>query len=209
MIEQASILILAAALLLGSPGPAPLALAASGASFGVRTSLPFLFGILLGLIGVIFGTIFGAALLLDNWPRLRLFVQIISGAYIAYIAFKIANSPINSAYSADKNKPDSIQAAPTVLDGFIFNLINPKAYAAFFALFAQFGMVLDSPFNSFLFTAITCFAVACVVDLAWLLIGRTLRGIFTHKFWGRPIRVIFAALMLLTLLSAFLFPSNQ
>ncbi len=43
--------------LLGSPGPAPIALAAKGAAFGMERGLPFLTGILCGLSVTIIGAI--------------------------------------------------------------------------------------------------------------------------------------------------------
>lgn len=42
MLESIVSLIAATGLLLGSPGPAPLALAATGATFGIRRGAPFL-----------------------------------------------------------------------------------------------------------------------------------------------------------------------
>lgn len=55
MLESIVSLIAATGLLLGSPGPAPLALAATGATFGIRRGAPFLAGILLGLSVAIIG----------------------------------------------------------------------------------------------------------------------------------------------------------
>jgi len=46
MTESVLALIIATSVLLGSPGPAPLALAATSATFGIKNSLPFYFGIL-------------------------------------------------------------------------------------------------------------------------------------------------------------------
>ncbi len=42
MVESIVALITASALLLGSPGPAPLALAATGATYGIKGGIPFL-----------------------------------------------------------------------------------------------------------------------------------------------------------------------
>lgn len=66
MLESIVSLIAATGLLLGSPGPAPLALAATGATFGIRRGAPFLAGILLGLSVAIIGASIGLAALLDR-----------------------------------------------------------------------------------------------------------------------------------------------
>ena len=48
MIEALLTIAFTTAILLGSPGPAPIALAATGAAQGFTRGLPFLCGILLG-----------------------------------------------------------------------------------------------------------------------------------------------------------------
>jgi threonine/homoserine/homoserine lactone efflux protein len=44
--------LLAAIALAGSPGPATLSLTATGAAFGARNGIAYLFGIVVGLVGV-------------------------------------------------------------------------------------------------------------------------------------------------------------
>jgi len=82
MFESILLLIVATSLLLGSPGPAPIALAATGATFGIKKGIPFLLGILSGLIVVIIGTTVGIATLFNAFPAVRLTVQIIGALYI-------------------------------------------------------------------------------------------------------------------------------
>ena len=158
MFEQTIMLITATALLLGSPGPAPLALAATSATFGVRSSIPFLCGILSGLIVVIAAVSTGFAVILSTIPQLKLALQIIGAIYIGYVAWKIASAPINTAEVNMK--------CPNLIDGFMLNLLNPKAYAAFFALFSQFLLPLESTVASYIITGGTAFIVAIVVDTA-------------------------------------------
>lgn len=114
-------LIIATALLLGSPGPATLALAATGATFGIKTGSRFLAGILIGLCIVILGAGLGLSALFTAFPSVRLSMQVIGGLYILYIAYKIATAPLLNAHEARQSN------APTLLDGFILNLLNLRA----------------------------------------------------------------------------------
>ena len=52
--------------------------------------------------------------------------------YICYLVWKIATAPVLDIQSASPGD------SPGLRDGFILNLINPKAYAAFLSLFSQF-----------------------------------------------------------------------
>lgn len=195
MFEAMLTLIAATSLLLGSPGPAPMALAAVGASYPFRQGIVFLAGILCGLLWVMS---FAALLLnglLSIHQSLQLLMQIAAALYIVYLAYKIATAPINSEAAASN-------MAPGFWQGFIFNLLNPKAYAAFVALFSSFLLPMENVLAALVFTGACCFGVAVFVDGAWLFAGRLLRGVFSEPKQGRYLRVMFSSLMVLAVLLA-------
>ncbi len=197
MPEALTSLITASALLLGSPGPAPLALAGVGATFGFNRGLPFLAGILTGLCVVIIGASLGLVTLFEAFPSVRWVVQMMGGLYILYIAIKIATAPHLIGTDASK------QVVPKFRDGFILNLLNPKAYAAFLALFSQFLLPVSTVSLAFLATALVCFSVAIVVDTIWLALGGLIRPLFQNPSQARVIRVLFAVLMVAAVLWAY------
>jgi len=189
MFDSIISLIAATTLLLGSPGPAPLALAATGATYGIKNGIPFLLGILGGLAVAILGATVGIAALFSALPNIKLMVQIAGALYIVYVAQKIARAPVLS--SSDKTSGSS----PTFIDEFILNLLNPKAYAAFLAIFSQFLLPLQTNLLSYATTGIICFMVAVFVDIAWLVLGGALRPVFESPKSARILRVTFALLM--------------
>jgi len=189
------------AVLLGSPGPVPIALAATGGGYGFRGGIPFLFGVLAGLsVAVCLGSV-GILALFSKYPGSRLTVALMGALYICYVAVKIATAPILSAGASDAASP------PTFRDGFILNLFNPKAYAAFVALFSQFMLPFSSTLVSAVATAVIAFGIAIVVDVIWLAIGSVLTPLFESVRFGRPVRVGFALIMVAAVLIA-LFQSN-
>ena len=190
MTEALFTLISVVALLLGSPGPAPLALAAVGASFGITRGLPFLFGILSGLAIAIVGAIIGLSTLFSLYPTTKIIVQVIGGLYILYVAFKIASAPMIGGSNTQHR-------IPSFVDGFILNLLNPKAYAAFFAIFSQFTLPLENNTLSLFATGVVCLIVATIVDSIWLMLGGIIKPIFKKPLQARVIRIIFAILMII------------
>lgn len=189
MIESLLTLVVVVALLLGSPGPAPLSLAAVGASVGVTQGLPFLFGVLAGLAVSIVGAILGLSSLFSVYPVAKLAIQITGSLYLLFVAFKIASAPVISA-------SDSQEKVPSFSDGFVLNLLNPKAYAAFFAIFSQFRLPFENNSLSLLSTALVCMVVAAIVDYGWLALGGVIKPIFKDPAQARILRVIFALLMI-------------
>lgn len=197
MVEALAALTATTFLLLGSPGPAPLALAATGASYGVRKGVPFLAGILSGLAVAIIGATAGLAAAFANFPNVRSTVQVLGGMYICYVAYKIATGPV---LEDDVNSGIS---APNFADGFILNLLNPKAYAAFLAIFSQFLLPLSGTLTSFIVTGVVCFLVAVVVDVLWLCFGKLIGPLFKKPKEARMLRITFAALMIVAVIAAF------
>jgi threonine/homoserine/homoserine lactone efflux protein len=191
MSEALISLVITTTLLLGSPGPATLALAATGATVGFRRGTPFLLGILAGLSIAIIGAAAGLATLFANFSELRLAAQILGALYITYIALKIATSPILKT----ENSLDS--TAPRFRDGFILNLLNVKAYAAFLAIFSQFLLPFDPVITGYVFTGIVCILVATVVDIIWLWFGSAISPLFSKPREARILRIVFAVLMVL------------
>ncbi len=165
MLETVVSLIAATALLLGSPGPVPLALAATSAVFGFCASLPFLLGILVGLALAMSVGAAGLTLLFSTLPSSGIVMQVAGALYSSYVAWKIATAPTLATQLAAR---DSL---PTYSDGLILNLLNPKAYAAFLALFSQFLLPVASSAYNTVATAVIVFVVAIAVDTLWLAIG--------------------------------------
>ncbi|MHA7872443.1 MAG: LysE family translocator [Hyphococcus sp.] len=183
------ILVLSAAVLamLGSPGPAPLALAGVGAAFGPRRGAPFLFGILTAIIMVMALTAFGASALLAASPPLRVSAQALALCYIVYIAWRVSNAAAYDAAPAAK--------APSFGDGFVLNILNPKAYAAFAAVFTAFPVEHASRFVSAAVTAGVSYLLVVAIDAAWLFAGAALRPLASDPVRGRWLRLSFAVMM--------------
>ena len=193
-LESFITLIIATGLLLGSPGPVPIALAATGATFGFKQGLPFLLGILIGLTFAITGASLGLSAVLISYPNIGVVCQVMAAGYMCYIAYKIATAPVMT--------DDHSNTVPNFRDGFVLNLLNPKAYAAFVAIFSQFLLPYSAVTLSYSITSIVCLMVAIVVDSLWLMFGSLLKPIFTHPKHARIIRIVFAVLMLVTVISS-------
>ncbi|MEQ8314960.1 MAG: LysE family translocator [Gammaproteobacteria bacterium] len=189
MTEALASLILATLMLMGSPGPATLGLAATGANVGFRRGLPFLLGVMTGLAIVISGAALGLATLFENFPQLRLTIQTFGTIYICYLAYKIAMAPILS---------EDEQAAagnPVYLDGLLLNLLNAKAYAVFLAVFSQFLLPGSNAFWSYMLTGLVCFGMGMTVNTSWLWFGSAISPLFRQPRSARILRIVFAVLM--------------
>ena len=84
--------ILAGLALAGSPGPATLSLAATGAAFGSRRGLGYMAGIVGGMVIVMAITATGVTGVLLALPGATPVVAAIAALYFVYLALRIATA---------------------------------------------------------------------------------------------------------------------
>lgn len=101
-----------------TPGPNNVMLAASGANFGFRASLPHILGVFTGFTILVVAAGFGLASLFAALPALYDILKIISILFLLYLAWKIANE--GHAETRHDDRPLRFWQAA------MFQLVNPK-----------------------------------------------------------------------------------
>ena len=105
-----------------SPGPNVILLTSSGARFGLRASLPHLFGVVVG-VGVTAGlTGLGIAALLAQAPMLELVLKVAASLWMLWMAWGLWNSQARKG-KAERDRP------MTFLEAALFQWVNPKVWA--------------------------------------------------------------------------------
>jgi threonine/homoserine/homoserine lactone efflux protein len=190
-------MILAAVVVMGSPGPSTMSVTAVGAAFGFRRSLPYLSGIVLGTIAVLLAVATGTVAVLLAVPRIAPILVGVSAVYILYLAFRIATAPPLSRHSGDR-------AAPSFAGGFLLAVANPKAYVAIAAVFAGTSLTGEAgALDAGLKVAILGLMIV-VIHLGWLLAGAALSRILSDPVRSRIANLAFAAVLVATTALAFL-----
>jgi threonine/homoserine/homoserine lactone efflux protein len=76
----------------GSPGPNNAMVAASGATWGFRPTLPHMFGVSIGLSVMLVAVALGMGEALRAWPWLHEALRWAGAAYMLWLAWKIASA---------------------------------------------------------------------------------------------------------------------
>lgn len=156
-----------------SPGPGNFLLLASGANFGFMKSLPLVLGISMGFLSMVLGVGLGVGQVLEEFPAVYSLLRIMCGAYVLWLAFKIAKSrSLGSENGEQIAKPVSfIQAA-------LFQLLNPKAWTVALIVTVSYTTLEDYVMN--LFALIGLFAVVNIPTISvWAISGAALRRTLT------------------------------
>lgn len=180
-------LVLASTVVMGSPGPATISVAAVGAAFGLRHSLPYACGVILGTIAVLLVVATGVMAVLASVPKLTPLLTVASVAYILYLAFKIATAPPVAARAVGA-------ALPTFLGGLLLAIANPKAYVAIAAVFAA---TPSSDLDTRLKLVVLAVMIVAI-HVLWLLAGAAFARFLRRPRVSRIINLIFAATLVLT-----------
>lgn len=181
--------VLAGLALAGSPGPAVLSLAAAGAAFGARRCLPYLAGIVLGMVGAMAITVSGVVGMLLAIPGAKPVVAILAAIYFVYLAWRIATAPPLTDASGDGRQP-------SFAAGLLLSLVNPEGYAAMAALYSSFMLVRGDLGLDVAAKMIVLTVVIMMSSGAWLLAGSALTRFFREDRSNRIINVAFAILLL-------------
>ncbi|MDL2397617.1 LysE family translocator [Rhizobium mayense] len=104
-----------------TPGPNNMMLFASGVNFGFRRTIPHMLGIGAGFLSLLLGVGLGLGALLHTVPLLYTILKFAGGAYLVWIAWKIATSRSLSEKESGVEPMSFLSAAA-------FQWVNPKAW---------------------------------------------------------------------------------
>ena len=177
---------------IGTPGPANMALLATGAGYGLRRALPFVAGVVVGKQLIIWPLGFGLMQLAASWPAVFLAMKYLSAAYIIYLAWRVANMRLKPGQSDGPS--------PGFVAGLIVHPLNPKAWGMITAAFTSFVVPGASTFSTTLSIAIVLLLCQTVLHPLWAgagqLIACTIQG-------TRAERLVFIGLAVLTVVTVF------
>ncbi len=118
-----------------TPGPNNLMLMASGANFGLRRTLPHMFGISFGMFVLVCLVGIGLMQVFEIWPVTGTILKVAGIAYLLYLAAKIATAapPASGGGQPVERRPFSfLQAA-------MFQVVNPKAWTVMVAALSVYA----------------------------------------------------------------------
>ena len=179
-----------------TPGPNNFMLLASGVNFGFSRTIPHMLGIGVGFLTLLLGVGFGLGAVLSAYPALHLALKIGGGAYLLYLAWRIA-----MARSMGDGGAKQSDARPmTFLEAAAFQWVNPKAWVMAVTAMA----IYTTPQAQFLSVTLVAVAFAIVnvpcVSI-WAGFGVALRG-----FLADPVRLKWFNIAMGLMLVASLWP---
>ena len=177
-----------------TPGPNNIMLAASGANFGFRASLPHICGVSVGFISLVIAAGFGLASLFAAFPDLYDIMKIISFMFLIYLAWRIGSA--GQAQTQRPNEPLRFWQAA------MFQLVNPKGVSVIISSVTAYTSSATTVASEVFVLLVVFFFVTVGSTITWTLFGLVIRQVLNTQKKLRLFNITMASLLLISLLPA-------
>jgi threonine/homoserine/homoserine lactone efflux protein len=151
-----------------TPGPNNLMLLSSGVNFGFRRTLPHMIGVCAGFLVLTLAVGCGLGAVMENAPTLYTALKVLGGAYLVYLAWRIAFSRTLGRAEARTRPLSAMEAAA-------FQWVNPKGW-----VMAVAGVAAYTNPQDYLATLVIVCTVFTLVSLSsvsvWTAFGSGVRA---------------------------------
>ena len=171
-----------------TPGPVNIIATGAGANFGFRGALPHVLGATISYTLIVFLMGIGVNTALIVFPKIAMTLQYLGGAFLLYMAYKIATA---TPFDAKEIEEASTKSRPTFIEGALAQGLNPKAW-----LVSMSGVSLFVSPNT---PASLYLLIYCLISFVCCFIGVSTWGAIGHligRFLSTPKRqIIFNVIM--------------
>ena len=155
-----------------TPGPNNVVASFSGFNFGIKKTLPLIFGVGLGYTILVILINYVLISTFKKYPAIQEVIRVFGTLFLIYLAYKISFSN-NSSNSTTVNPV-------TFFDTFLFQFINPKGVMAAMTLISKF-VKEDNYMSSSISVIIVCSVTAFLSITTWVFLGKFLRKFATNN----------------------------
>ena len=156
-----------------TPGPNNILGSYSGFNFGIRKSLPLIWGVTFGYTSLLITLSAGLIIVFKNYPFLQVILKISGSLFLIYLAYKISFK--------NKLETKEIKNPVKFLNTFFFQYINPKGVIIAIICISTFVESGSNYLFHTMIVVIVSFIVSAASISSWCLLGKFLRRFATNK----------------------------
>ena len=171
-----------------TPGPNNVIASYSGFNFGIKKTLPHIFGVALGFTFLIFLLTIGLVNVFKIFPIIQVSLKYLGSIFLVYLAYKIYFSKIDS----EKKNENPVKFIET----FLFQFLNPKGVIVAIIAVSTYIESGDNFFTYSFWLLTSAFFFAIFSILFWTLIGKFMRKFATNEKFIKWFNYVMSALLL-------------
>ena len=179
-----------------TPGPNNVIASYSGFNFGIKKTLPHIFGVALGFTFLIFLLTIGLVNVFKIFPIIQVSLKYLGSMFLVYLAYKIYFSKVDN----EKKNENPVKFIET----FLFQFLNPKG--------VLIGIIIVSTYvehgDNYLAYATQVIFFAFLVSLSsitfWTFVGKYLRKFATNEKFIKYFNCVMSGLLLLSIITFYI-----
>ncbi len=179
-----------------TPGPNNVIASYSGFNFGIKKTLPHIFGVAFGFTFLIFLLTIGLVNVFKIFPIIQVSLKYLGSIFLVYLAYKIYFSKLDS----EKKNENPVKFIET----FIFQFLNPKG--------VLIGIIIVSTYvehgENYLKYATQVIFFAFLVSLSsitfWTFVGKYLRKFATNEKFIKYFNCVMSLLLILSIITFYI-----
>ena len=179
-----------------TPGPNNIVASYSGFNFGIKKTIPHIFGVTLGFTSVVLALTIGLVNIFKLFPIIQTILKYLGSLFLIYLAYKISFSK-SSAEKKDKN-PISF------LDTFIFQFLNPKGVLIGIIIVSTYVEYGENYLNYATQVVLFAFLVSLSSITFWTLVGKYLRKFATNEKFIKYFNYVMSGLLFLSIITFYI-----
>ena len=156
-----------------TPGPNNLLSSYSGFNFGLKKTLPLIYGVTFGFPLLIIIINSGLIIFFKKFPALQEIIKILGSVFILYFAYKVA---LNKSSGEQK-----IKNPAKFFNMLFFQFINPKAVLFAIIVVSTFINVNENFIRDTIIVLSVAISFSFVSIFSWCLFGKFLRRFATNE----------------------------
>ena len=179
-----------------TPGPNNVIASYSGFNFGIKKTLPHIFGVALGFTFLIFLLTIGLANVFKIFPIIQVSLKYLGSIFLIYLAYKIYFSKVDS----EKKNENPVKFIET----FLFQFLNPKGVIASIILVSTY----INPGETFVSYTTQIIIMALIVSVTsitlWTFLGKFFRKFATNQKFINYFNYAMSLLLLTSIITFYL-----
>ena len=179
-----------------TPGPNNVIASYSGFNFGIKKTLPHIFGVALGFTFLIFLLTIGLVNVFKIFPIIQVSLKYLGSIFLVYLAYKIYFSQIDS----EKKNENPVKFIET----FLFQFLNPKGVLIGIIIVSTYVENGENYFKYATQVILFAFLVSLSSITFWTFVGKYLRKFATNEKFIKYFNYVMSLLLILSIITFYI-----
>jgi len=179
-----------------TPGPNNLLSSYSGFNFGIKKTLPLIYGVTFGFPILLIVINSGLIIIFKKFPTLQEVIKIIGSGFLIYLAYKVSLSK--------KNEDKQTNNPAKFFNMLIFQFINPKAVLFAIIIVSTFISTNENFIRDTIIVVSVAFIFSFVSIFSWCLLGKFLRRFATNEKFIQAFNYVMSFLLIVCVIMFYL-----